>query len=242
MADQLPQYDEIFEGDDEVVFGFDKPVYDQVVDWVDLVLDDDDAVINDPRPAAEGAPPWDILQGLNGDDTIYGDDDGYNAFYGGGGNDRIFGGDGEYNYAWGGTGDDEIHVGKWGTAYGGDGDDVIYGGAVSRLSGGDGDDTLYSTGFKALLHGGTGDDTYHLSSGGDRIFYRPGDGTDTVHGFQSSTRLDVSDFGFASAERVLTHATESGNDLRINFGGSNEIILVDFVTSGVTLDVTNFVI
>ena len=321
MKEQQNYYD-IFEGEDEYTLIFGPPeTIDQDVDWVDQVLDEDDGTTSPFLDFAEQTE----IEGLNGDDTIYGSEDGYNFIYGHGGDDVIFGGDGHYNRLYGGDGDDTFYVGtgqrnvarggtatipstsvtghifgddgndtfhqEGGTAFGGDGDDVffsqdgsiiagdgndvIYGGNANghsigahgpqgnwyrgddgddvilsgeadyqRLDGGAGDDTLLSFGYGTILDGGTGNDTLSLDGAGEVIVYRPGDGTDTVHGFHNSTGavIDVSAFGFTSAASLPSYASVHGDDVHVNFGGTNELILVDFHAAGWTLDSTHFII
>ena len=319
---ELPKYHDIFEGeaDDTLLFGEPNTI-DQDVDWVDQILDEHDGTTEPFFDIGERT----IIEGLNGNDTIYGSEDGYNYIYGRGGDDVIFGGDGHFNRLFGGDGDDTFYLGtgqrnvafggngddtfhfttghvygddgndifhqEGGTAFGGDGDDVffsqdgsvvagdgndvIYGGNASglyvgihgprgnwyrgddgndvilsgeadyqRLDGGAGDDALLSFGYGTILDGGTGNDTLSLDGAGEVIVYRPGDGTDTVHGFHNSTGavIDVSAFGFTSAASLPSHASVHGDDVHVNFGGANELILVGFHAAGWTLDSSHFVV
>ena len=173
------------------------------------------------------------LYGDEGDDTIQVSIDGSQA-YGGDGNDLIIG-DG---YNWG-MSDGSI-------LSGGDGNDVIYGGAggLKTLAGDAGDDEIYVTDIGTYIEGGSGNDDIFISDDYHRIIYRHGDGINHVHGYESSygSIIDVSAFGFASKSVALSHASVVGDDVRINFGSGNEIVLVDYHLNGGTLNTTDFLV
>ena len=66
-----------------------------------------------------------------------------------------------------------------------------------------------------------------------------------VHGFHETPGavIDLTAFsGLIAPASLLSYAAEHGNDLHINFGGANQVILVDFVAHGATLDISDFVL
>lgn len=131
-----------------------------------------------------------ILRGLDGNDTLYGDGaiavaTGSNdTLYGGGGNDSLYG-----------NGGNDVIYGGNGIADSTDGHDFIAGGIGSdTLYGNSGNDTLYGGGSAAhpgdqadLIYGGKGAD-YILGNGGNDTLYGggavadPDDQSDTIYG------------------------------------------------------------
>ena len=153
-----------------------------------------------------GGTGRDAIDGLEGNDYIYGDTptnfdsathDINNPLtdpeFSSGSSDSIFGG----------AGDD--------TLWGGPGADIIYGGD------GDGDDTLYGGGGDDTLYGDDGDDTLYGGAGADNIFGYAGDdiliggqGNDTLTG---GTGADQFVFEGGSGSGALAHATSLGTDV-----------------------------
>lgn len=103
----------------------------------------------------------------------------------GSGNDSIIGGGGQ----------DHITVGDSGIVYGGAGNDTIIGGTGSSiLSGADGNDSIIAGSGDSTIIGGTGNDTLVAGAGKDIFIYSPGDGNDTIIGFDATQDT----LGFAS--------------------------------------------
>ena len=122
---------------------------------------------NDQIDASGSILGNDLLEGDEGDDTIYS---------GSGSGDTIFGGPGDDTITSGGGAD---------TLIGGIGDDDIQGSADEELlEGGDGDDTIRSaSGGGDTIDGGHGDDVINggsFGSNGDTIFGGPGDDSITA--------------------------------------------------------------
>ncbi|MBL4543940.1 MAG: hypothetical protein JKP97_19525, partial [Rhodobacteraceae bacterium] len=77
----------------------------------------------------------------------------------------------------------------------GDGVGVVAGGGNDTLRGGDGDDGVW---------GGIGNDLLTGGAGADRFVFAAGDDADTITDFEDGIdKLDLSDFGFASAAEAL---------------------------------------
>jgi Ca2+-binding RTX toxin-like protein len=129
------------------------------------------------------------LNGMGGNDMLYGDQNsdqvyggtGNDVVSGGGGQDRVFGGSGNDNVQ-GGSGNDRVY-GDAGrdTVSGGSGNDFVEGGSGDdRLSGSSGQDRLYGGEGRDLLSGssghdwlsgGAGQDTLHGGAGRDRFVF-----------------------------------------------------------------------
>lgn len=133
----------------------------------------------------------DQIYGFGGDDILYGNGDagsyyGDQSFiYGGDGNDSIYGDpNGYYEYLYGENGNDTIYAGinsSNSELLGGSGDDLLVGGnggdrlygddGSDRLYGGDGNDDLYGSSqwygdtSQDLIYGGDGDDSIHYTAG-----------------------------------------------------------------------------
>lgn len=151
--------------------------------------------------------PKDMLDGGDGDDTLWGDYSGTSAgndwleggagndtLYGGGGNDFVVGGSGNDGLA--GNAGDDILLGNSGddALFGGDGDDLLDGGTGRDLLSGDaGNDTIYIDNDLGELNittstlnygmlGGAGSDTYVLKnpSGGSQGFSLTSSSSGTV--------------------------------------------------------------
>jgi Ca2+-binding RTX toxin-like protein len=110
-----------------------------------------------PPAVLHGGSGEDFLQGGDGDDEIYGDDDKLYAD-GGSGNDKIYGGSDED------------------TIYGGSGNDELYGyGSPDLLGGGDNDDTIDGGAGADTMYGDDGDDTFNGCADGYQDFIYGGD-------------------------------------------------------------------
>lgn len=163
----------------------------------------------------------DILDGGNGMDYLYGDDD-TDLLLGGNDYDRIEGGDGADilladellnspfsgirpeevsfdNHLGGGGGDDYI--------FGSRGNDIISGGSGNDvISGSDGDDLIRGEEGDDTIQGGSGDDEIHAGSGNDEI--HGGIGNDDLYGGWSTPHDDA--------------------DTNVLFGGSGHDLLVSY--------------
>ncbi|TVR81154.1 MAG: bifunctional metallophosphatase/5'-nucleotidase [Rhodospirillales bacterium] len=121
----------------------------------------------------------------------------------------------------GGAGDDVL------IGFGGD-DRLIGGPGNDFLDGGAGDDILIAGPGNNVLIGGPGND-FLISGPGDNVFvFRPGMNTDTISGFRSGDILDVSAFGFASADEVLDLAefNRGRTVITLDAEAGDEIVLI----------------
>jgi len=83
-----------------------------------------------------------------------------------------------------------------------------------------GADLLIGLGGNELLTGGAGSDTFVFSAGS---------GADTITDFSGATGehdiIQLTGFGYTGLADILTHATQTGEDLIINMGGGDSITL-----------------
>ena len=179
--------------------------------------------------------------GLAGDDHLKGRG-GDDLLEGGAGNDRLEGGAGN-DLIRGGSGNDHL-LGNKGrdVIYGDDGDDVIKGrDDDDQLWGGDGRDWIEGNGGDDVIGGGAGNDTLTGGDGRDTFVFKKNCGLDTIKDFNAqSDFIDVSAFGFASAEEVLGLAQQRGSGTIIDLGGTDEIYLTNFNASWLSSE--NFII
>ena len=169
-----------------------------------------------------------------GNDTIYNGRSGSGSYAGGAsvlvnggeGNDYIYNHNAKNVTIYGGTGSDTItNTNSNVTIDGGGGDDVINNSKTQvSIDGGEGNDTISSDGNDSTLAGGKGDDSIK-STGNDVLFkYAPGDGKDTIDGFNESSRLRIGD---GTTDTYATLA--SGNDV-IVYVGDGSIVLTGAAT------------
>jgi len=157
------------------------------------LLADPEAIINlEPRIVSQFVVnpdlPTEIL-GTDGDDRLAGTSadevflagDGNDVVNAGLGNDEVEGGDG-YDRISGDRdsfreGGDDILSG------GGDTDNIFGRGGNDQIFGGDDDDYLFGNFGDDLLVGGLGNDNLNGGNGSDTYLFAPGEGTDTIRGF-----------------------------------------------------------
>ena len=169
-----------------------------------------------------GTPDEDVLNGTNRHDILFGF----------GGDDQIFGLRGN-DIAFGGRGDDRVDGGK--------DHDILFGEhGNDGLAGGDGNDDLHGGGGRDFVVGGTGKDDLTGGGGSDKFVLRQGSGIDTIKDLQSDDRIDLRDYGFASAEDVLDAFRQRGHDAVLDLGDGNKLIIKDTRVS--QLDAAQFIV
>jgi hypothetical protein len=169
-----------------------------------------------------GTPDEDVLNGTNRHDILFGF----------GGDDRIFGLRGN-DIAFGGRGDDRVDGGK--------DHDILFGEhGNDGLAGGEGNDDLHGGGGRDFVVGGAGKDELTGGGGPDKFVLRQGSGIDTIKDLQSNDRIDLRDYGFASAEDVLDAFRQRGHDAVLDLGGGNKLIIKDTRVS--QLDAAQFIV
>ncbi|MEO1324157.1 MAG: calcium-binding protein, partial [Pseudomonadota bacterium] len=173
-----------------------------------------------------------------GNDTIFlwdGDD----LARGGRDDDSIFGENGN-DKLWGQQGHDYLD--------GGAGDDILKGGGGhDQLFGSDGNDTLKGGGGRDILAGGDGNDTLTGNNGRDTFIFSLGDDVDTITDFdvtRDTIELDADLLGLtastATAADVLSVANQVGNDVVIDFGNGDSLILEDVQLTTLAADDFSF--
>jgi Ca2+-binding RTX toxin-like protein/6-phosphogluconolactonase (cycloisomerase 2 family) len=194
----------------------------------------------------EGA---DTLQGGAAADTLFGNDGG-DVLQGGDGNDQLSGGTGR-DLLLGQSGNDTLSGDTDGdTLSGGSGQDVLNGNAgadsllggdqADILRGGSGADTLRGGSGGDELHGGSGNDILRGENGNDLLRGQSGDddfqfadghGDDTISDFDALDNGEDIDLSNLSALNnfadVRAASSQVGNDVLINTGGGNSILLLN---------------
>lgn len=197
----------------------------------------------------DGGDGNDLLDGGDQADNVYGRD-GEDTLIGGQGLDRLFGGNGN-DIAYGGTGNDGL--------FGDFGDDTLFGETGNdNFFGGSGDDLIFGGADNDTINGGSGFDTIDGGSGDDEMFGRfnadtfvfvDGHGNDTVGDFDSQNDFEQIDFSGLSTINSLADlnlgsatsgaATQVGQDVVIDTGGGNSIVLTGVNLSD--LDAADFI-
>ncbi|WP_175426673.1 calcium-binding protein [Azospirillum brasilense] len=198
--------------------------------------------VPDPNPPAKAPPGSNMINGTAGNDpslTGTGNADGILAGGGNdtvdgkGGDDFVSGGDGN-DVIQGGTGYDLIRGGQGqDTIHGGPGADIIYAdsgndqvwgdGGADQLWGGLGADTLNGGDDDDLIVGEKGNDLLNGGAGVDVFGFWPGDGKDTVTGFETGDSL------------VFKNLTAA--DVAVTMSGSNTVFT--WATGSVTVNATS---
>ena len=106
----------------------------------------------------------------------------------------------------------------------GDDDTVNVFGQKASIDAGDGADNIHNAGADATIVGGTGNDfvTLATSATGNLIVYNPGDGTDTVSGFNETSTLQIGD----GETDTYMRSTVNGNDILISFRPEGSVLLI----------------
>ncbi|UWQ32725.1 M10 family metallopeptidase C-terminal domain-containing protein [Leisingera sp. M527] len=167
----------------------------------------------DGKDSAKGADGEDTIWGLSGEDTLFGED-GNDTLNGGKGNDKLYGG----NHS-------DTLVGSLGhdTMFGGTGSDNLHGGHHQDL--------LYGGGGNDTLTGANGDDFLKGNSGADIFVFGDGHGDDTIRDFDATSNSERIDFSGLSSlnsiSEVRAAATQTGDDVLLQTGDGNSILLRD---------------
>jgi Ca2+-binding RTX toxin-like protein len=201
----------------------------------------------------------DVLAGGAGNDRLVGNV-GNDAISGEGGNDLLFGSAGDDGLD-GGVGDDQLFGDEGNDALqgadgndailGGSGDDLLVGGNGSDLLNGDqGRDTLFGGAGDDQLFGGASDDVLTGGQGNDTFVFNNQNGFDIVLDFSDGTagNEDVLLFAggvftdasqvLAASSQVIGEADGVGNDVRIDLGNGNQVLLLNTAFS--SLDASDF--
>ncbi len=164
-------------------------------------------------------PDFQVIQGTDGNDSIYAYGSGPTTF-------AMYGGEGD-DFLAGNSENDAIHGGEGrDILLGLDGDDTVRGGQGDDiLAGGRGDDTVDGGAGNDLLIGGPGDDTLTGGEGADTFRYGPSDiadereGNDTITDFTAGEdRIDLSYFESLGGYDALEIA-QDGADVVIDLTG-----------------------
>jgi Ca2+-binding RTX toxin-like protein len=158
--------------------------------------------------------------------------------YGYAGNDILDGGSGN-DYLDGGAGSDVLDGGAGNdNLYGDAGNDVMQGGAGADMlsdnsgsnlfNGGADGDSLYGGAGNELFIGGTGNDTFTTGAGADLIAFNRGDGLDTVNASIGTDNTLSLGGGIQLGDLSFT---KSANNLILDTGSSDQIILKDWYAS-----------
>ena len=188
-----------------------------------------------------------LLDGGNGNDTIFADA-GNDTLYGGSGNDILNGETGD-DLTYGEDGDDIILFGSGAdTVYGGNGNDYIddaYGvpnfNDANMLYGGDGNDTIFAGSGNDTLTGGAGDDLLYGEAGADTFVFASDFGNDTIKDFNStqSDTLNADQVQFSKSlfvdwQSVLASSKQVGADVVITSADLSTLTLKNTLVTNLT--------
>jgi len=181
--------------------------------WIQGLGGDDDIYGSGSADLLEGGDGNDLVDGFGGNDILLGGL-GNDNLYGNSGNDAVEGGAGNDTID-GASGNDELYGGSGNDLMaGGDGNDTLQGGGGDDwLSGGAGNDTLRGGAGNDHMVGGAGDDNYDLSDGGNTVYYTElGNGLDHVLNFD----------GDPTGGRDLVNIDNLFDTLELTLGPLNE--------------------
>lgn len=225
-------------------------------------LGEDQATVLDPMEIENvmGGNKRDVIYGNEGDNWILGLD-GDDTIRGERGNDRIEGGDGDdalygrhgFDYIFGQDGDDTISGGKSRDRLeGGAGHDVLDGSqGKDNIFGGQGDDQLLGGSSNDRLSGGAGRDQIDAGSGDDRVYggsgsdefiFMSGNEVDTIYDFDvSEDQLSIDSSLVSNVGTLGALASVADGDITFDFGGGDQLIILDETNVNAVLDTVEFV-
>ena len=185
----------------------------------------------------DGGAGNDTLNGGDGNDTLYGEA-GNDSLWGGAGKDKLDGGEGNdtlngddgNDSLLGGAGKDKLDGGEGNdTLNGDDGNDSLWGGEGNdTLNGDDGNDTLW---------GGAGNDSLWGSNGNDVFIYKPGEGIDTIGGYNYGNNI-LKILNADGSDGTFTKAAFASNKLTLTIDGGGKVIF-DNVRAGSRININN---
>ncbi|MBR0873901.1 M10 family metallopeptidase C-terminal domain-containing protein [Bradyrhizobium tropiciagri] len=112
-------------------------------------------------------------------------------------------------------------------------------GWIENAIGGSGSDTLTGNAMANVLDGRAGNDTLKGGGGNDRFVFAPHYGADTVLDFvagaHTDDRVDLNAFHLTLVA-ALSHASQSGADTLLNFGGGDVMTLKNVTKTALTAD------
>lgn len=179
-------------------------------------------------------------RGSAGEERLWGER-GADRLEGGSGADRLYGGSGD-DRLWGDNGADRLY-GQGGSdrMRGGGGSDRLYGqDGADRLRGDDGSDRLHGGDGSDRLAGGAGADRLHGGAGADRFEFSRGDGRDRVMDFEDgrdALALDGALMGRDEAATVLRLAEQRGDDVVLDFGRGDVLVIEDATIAQIRGDI-----
>jgi Ca2+-binding RTX toxin-like protein len=204
----------------------------------------------------EGTSLVDVLTGDNNDNMLFGRG-GRDTLNGGGGNDTLFAFDtptiGTFEFLNGGFGLDTADYrfadaavtavlgtsasdGTNGSATFGFTTDIYN--SIENLSGSSFADTLSGNHANNVIEGRGGDDIMSGGDGGINTFvFHRGDGRDTILDFGIFSSIDIFEIHegiFATTRDALRASTQTGNDVSIDLGGGQQIVLKNTTRSQLT--------
>ncbi len=147
---------------------------------------------------------------------------GSNSIYAGSGSDTVLGG----------SSSDTISANGTAIINGGAGSDTIVGGTgFSTLGGGAGDDWIVAGSGGSLIIGETGNDSLVAGAGKDVFIFRPGDGNDTISGFdpsQDTIGFSTTNYGSGTLDLVslMSNAKVSGGNTILTLPDGSTITVV----------------
>lgn len=151
-------------------------------------------------------------------------------------NPRVYGANGNDDLIGGGASSGDVLAGGQGRdwLWGLSGDDVLLGNEGSdRLFGGDGSD---------LLFGGSGNDRLMGGAGADRFVYETGGDGDVIVDFEVGVDQIVVDYtGYTDFDDLAEKVTQSGESAVINFGGGDQLRVLDVTVAELGQDSFIFV-
>lgn len=157
--------------------------------------------------ASKGTAGNDIMNGASANDILHGMD-GDDTVRGWGGDDTLNGGSGR-NFLDGGHGNDYLVITGYDTLFGGMGDDTL-------------------TGAGGYMTGGAGNDTYVISAGDNFTTITEGSDADST----ADVLLLPENSTSAQVSRWLNNSTGEYDDVYIDCGIGNSVMLVGYLSSG----------
>lgn len=177
--------------------------------------------------SASGMKSGSVLAGTSGNDSMYGDAAVDVTMSGGGGDDiyYLYSTKNHVSEAAGG-GVDTINTWMSYTLPA-NFENLTVTGSGSYAFGNSLDNIISGASGSQIIDGGAGNDVLTGGGGADTFIVTKGNGSDLITDFGSDDKIRLNQYGFTSFNQLLSHVSQQGTDLWLDFGNGEKLVLAN---------------